>query len=516
MLPMVDDQDEQQGKKEDKEDAFSPEGKAGVGPFTIEKAGPLRLRQVLSEPRPKRRLNAPPIPIGPVLLASVAAAAALFAACNLSPDADATATQLLAAATEATVTSTATQATAVDLDPIAPTRLTSPDGEVTVDIGAGAVDSPVQLLYEPRSGDQVPALPSGYSAPHRAFELSVEREGQPTGSSFAFSKPVTVSVALDSEILADMVGRPLSAVVILKYVEADNRWHALDTEVDLGARTASAFVNSLSIFALALEETEPTATPSTTVDGTGTSTPSPAPETTTPTEDNSTTTTALSSAVVTRSLPDLVVTGMRIAPESEGGCFRSTDVLGLIIGVANRGDRGAGPFTVVANGLRLTVESGLARGESTTLWIPGYARGENSVFVDATFRVEESDDDNNELVQVLAAPERPPECRPTASSILPTATPTPAAVVEPQITLHSLTMDAAELTVVYSKNFSTCAHLVTGNFESTHVQDHFCQTGTRVEIPVPVASFSGVEAGVELQLCHGNDSRICSRSGDVG
>ena len=201
---------------------------------------------------------------------------------------------------------------------------------------------------------------------------------------------------------------------------------------------------------------------------------------------------------------------MGITLESVDGCYVPPAQLGLRVIISNTGTGQAGPFIVVANGFGQTVESGLAPGKAATRWITGYVRGENTVTVDATFQVAESNERNNRLIQFLPVPTPPPTCTPTATPTPPTATPTPTAVLDPQVTLHAVTTDGVELTVVYSKNFSTCAHLVTGDFQSTHVQNHFCQTGTRVEIPVPITSFSGVEAGVELQLCHGNDSRICS------
>ena len=92
--------------------------------------------------------------------------------------------------------------------------------------------------------------------------------------------------------------------------------------------------------------------------------------------------------------------------------------LGLAAGIKNVGSGHAGPFVVEANGSRQTVTLELAPGQSTELWFPGYAGGVQEVLVDATFQVQESNEDNNRYSEMVPIPTPPPTCPPT-----PTPTP---------------------------------------------------------------------------------------------
>ena len=100
-----------------------------------------------------------------------------------------------------------------------------------------------------------------------------------------------------------------------------------------------------------------------------------------------------------------------------------------------------------------------------------------------------------------------PKPTPAPATPTPTVTPTPG---PPVVTLHSLTIDDGDFTVVYTKNFPTCAHLKTPDFANVHIQNYYCQQGSNAAVTQPLSAFTGVEAGVQLKLCHGNDSRICS------
>jgi hypothetical protein len=92
------------------------------------------------------------------------------------------------------------------------------------------------------------------------------------------------------------------------------------------------------------------------------------------------------------------------------------------------------------------------------------------------------------------------------------------------VTLHSVTLDAAnDVTVVYSKNFATCAHLrfsdatCSLNGALAHVQNHFCASGTNVSVTVPRSAFhAGLGPHVPVFLVHGNNGGVRSACVDVG
>jgi len=138
-------------------------------------------------------------------------------------------------------------------------------------------------------------------------------------------------------------------------------------------------------------------------------------------------------------LPDLAIRQARIELESGGSCDYASTELGVRVTVENAGDADAGPFVVEVNGVQQRVEEGLAAGESVALWFAGYG-SENTIIVDATSQVEESDEGNNRLSQPLPVPTLPAPCTltpvapPTGTvQFLPliatgeTRTPTPAA-----------------------------------------------------------------------------------------
>ena len=126
-------------------------------------------------------------------------------------------------------------------------------------------------------------------------------------------------------------------------------------------------------------------------------------------------------------LPDLVIQRVRIELETGGSCnYGSTD-LGVRVSVQNLGEADAGQFVVEVNGTQQPV-LGLPAGEATRVWIPGYvAGGENTVFVDATMQVKETDEENNYFSQMVPIPTLPPTCTPPPAASLPRATAQPTA-----------------------------------------------------------------------------------------
>lgn len=125
-------------------------------------------------------------------------------------------------------------------------------------------------------------------------------------------------------------------------------------------------------------------------------------------------------------LPDLVVSSMHITLETGGDCNYTSTQLGVRVVIGNVGSADARPFVVEVNGSQQAVGSGLAAGDTLSLWFAGFVLfDENAAFVDATFQVEESNEENNELTQILAVPTLPPTCTPTPTATA-TATPTHA------------------------------------------------------------------------------------------
>jgi hypothetical protein len=86
------------------------------------------------------------------------------------------------------------------------------------------------------------------------------------------------------------------------------------------------------------------------------------------------------------------------------------------------------------------------------------------------------------------------------------------------VTLHSVTVLANnDVTVVYSKNFATCAHMrfsnatCTQNGALTHVQNLFCASGTNVSVTVPSTAFvAGFGPGIPVYMVHGNNPGVFS------
>jgi hypothetical protein len=80
------------------------------------------------------------------------------------------------------------------------------------------------------------------------------------------------------------------------------------------------------------------------------------------------------------------------------------------------------------------------------------------------------------------------------------------------VSLASVRVDLAGMVhVTYSKNFATCAHLMTQSRQLVHAQNHFCASGNDVVVSLPLSAFNSHFAiGATLILCHGNNYNICS------
>ena len=131
-------------------------------------------------------------------------------------------------------------------------------------------------------------------ATDRVFDLSVTGAAVEGGTPVELTAPITVTVALSAADIA-LAGGQEDNLVIQHYKGMETGWTALSTDVDFAAATASALVDSLSVFALTVvtgeEKPEPTleATPQPTVEvlptalpaATPTPTPTPKPMPTT-------------------------------------------------------------------------------------------------------------------------------------------------------------------------------------------------------------------------------------------
>lgn len=92
------------------------------------------------------------------------------------------------------------------------------------------------------------------------------------------------------------------------------------------------------------------------------------------------------------------------------------------------------------------------------------------------------------------------------------------------VTLQSVTLDANnDVTVVYSKNFATCAHMHFSNATCaptgtlTHAANFFCASGTSVAVTVPLTSFvAGFGPGSTVYMVHGNNASVASGCVTVG
>ena len=249
-------------EREDGEDfyiislSFRPEGDFAGTPgqeqFFIEKEGSVAVRQVRSLPMRQGQRRFPWIPI--VIVASLvvvigAVAGVLFAAGMIPPGAGSTPTPVKVQPGQVKVA----------LAPDRPARLISPRGDVTVDLSAGSVDQPVELVYQGLSSAQIPSLPSGFNASEKLFDLSVAGPQAADAGQFSFTKPVTITVRFEADH-AMRAGGVESNLVLQHYQGAERRWTTLPTTVDFSSSTAKAQVDSLSIFALTIKEPTPTPT----------------------------------------------------------------------------------------------------------------------------------------------------------------------------------------------------------------------------------------------------------------
>lgn len=72
------------------------------------------------------------------------------------------------------------------------------------------------------------------------------------------------------------------------------------------------------------------------------------------------------------------------------------------------------------------------------------------------------------------------------------------------IALHSVVIADTNLKVTYSKNFDTCAHLYTVQYQPTHTQNFFCEKGNNITVTQALSNFTNISVGTQVILKHGN------------
>ena len=226
-------------------------GEPGVELLTIDKIGGIEFRQIVTPPR-SRRSPVPSIALLGGVAAVVVVVAVLFTTGVFSSG---SVTGMATGPTEETLSSPVNVAIAPDQS----TLLTSSDGEVTVSVPPGSVDSPVDLTYTPLSVADIPGLPNDVINTSRVFDLSVSRSDTGPVDDFSFKVPVTVTAELDLSTIASADND--EARIVIQHHEGTGGWRELPTTVDFSALKATAQVDSLSPFALTVKKAVPTPPP---------------------------------------------------------------------------------------------------------------------------------------------------------------------------------------------------------------------------------------------------------------
>ena len=117
-------------------------------------------------------------------------------------------------------------------------------------------------------------------------------------------------------------------------------------------------------------------------------------------------------------LPDLVAISLEYETEDEAECYAASDPIGIRLTLENSGTAASGRFSIQLNDLEHSLQSGLASGETLSLWFPGYL-SENILVIDPTQQVQESNETNNQINSAYIAPDKLPICPPPTPSRIP-------------------------------------------------------------------------------------------------
>ena len=221
-------------------------GEPGEELLSIDRrVGTTEFRRLVKEPLEKRWIPIPLLAIGLPAIIGTVVAGGLFATNALAPE------------------DPGLVLVSVPISPDAPAQLSTPAGDVTVDLEIGAVSEPVELAYQSVSVSDAPDAPEGFVLSETVFDLSVSSKKAAAGEPFSFTKPITVTVQLSDQDIGLANGDD-SSIVIHHYVSDSAGWNPLPTTVDFVSKTAAAPVDSLSIFALSIRKpgtAPPTAEP---------------------------------------------------------------------------------------------------------------------------------------------------------------------------------------------------------------------------------------------------------------
>jgi len=204
-------------------------------------------------------------------------------------------------------------------------------------------------------------------------------------------------------------------------------------------------------------------------------------------------------ATATRaSLPDLVITALKIELEAVGGCYEPGAPLGVRVTVQNAGSADAGPFAVEANGAQQMVAQGLRAGQSLALWFNGYAYpGDNRAVADPTLLVEESNEQNNVLSQQLPMPTPPPVCSPAVTA---TVAPTQAADPGADGKVDPMQASYFPLAALTNAAFDQVVLSLTGTVHNYNSADFPAPPFFRFELQTPEGKSLLVEGGPEAVI----------------
>ena len=169
-------------------------GEPGTELLTINKIGEIEFRQIVTPPSSKKS-RVPTFALVGGVVAVVAVVAVLFATGVFSSGG---VTGMAVGSTEETLTGPVN----VVLVPDQTTLLTSSEGDVTVSVPPGSVDSQADLTYTPLSVADIPELPDDVINTSKVFDLSVDLNGTAPVERFSFVVPVTVTADLDLSTIA--------------------------------------------------------------------------------------------------------------------------------------------------------------------------------------------------------------------------------------------------------------------------------------------------------------------------
>ncbi len=181
-----------------------------------------------------------------------------------------------------------------------------------------------------------------------------------------------------------------------------------------------------------------------------------------------------------RLLPDLEVVEISTEVDTERICDSNQERIRIQVIIQNSGETASGGFSVRVNDNEQAVKNELAPDELTSLWFPGDDSA--SVQIDILEEVDESDENNNSMIQDLEIPFYPPQCF---------QTPTPQlSILNPSHTLEGHTAE------VLSLDFSPDGNLIaSGSIDNTlriwDVRDaHLLRTMHGHPFPILTLKFS--------------------------